>query len=301
MSRDDADILLIGYGNPGRLDDGLGPAFATAVEALGLPGVAVEADYQLSVEDAAELAGPRVVVFADADATGPEPFSVRRIQPGAVTLSFSSHSVEPGAVLALARQLFGAEPEAWLLGIRGCAFDAFGEQLSEGAKANLDAAVRWFEAAARGGTFQEVRPDGGDDPHPQTENRRRGPAMQDGKKTILCIDDDPDVRMFCKTVLEANDYVMLEAGTAEEGLRVYREHEVDCIIVDLMMEEIDAGTSFVKELKALGNIVPIYMLSAIGDDLAMAADYSDLGFAGVFQKPVDPGHLIAVLASKLGD
>lgn len=172
MSRENADILLIGYGNPGRLDDGLGPAFAEAVEALGLPGVAVEADYQLTVEDAAELAGHRVVVFADADATGPAPFSVRRIEPGAATLSFSSHSVEPRGVVALARQLFGAEPEAWLLGIRGYAFDAFGETLSEGAKANLEAAVRHFEAAARVGTFQEVRPDGGGHAHPEAENRR---------------------------------------------------------------------------------------------------------------------------------
>jgi DNA-binding response OmpR family regulator len=125
--------------------------------------------------------------------------------------------------------------------------------------------------------------------------------MADAQKTVLCIDDDPDIRMFLKTVLEANDFVMLEAGTAEEGLRVYRENEVDCIIVDLMMEEIDAGTSFVKELRAMGNTAPILMLSAVGDDLAMEADYSDLGFAGIFQKPVDPDHLIAVLNAKLGD
>ena len=83
MTREHADILLIGFGNPGRLDDGLGPAMTGAIEALGLPGVAVEADYQLTVEDAAELARCKVVVFADADATGPEPFWVRRLEPSA--------------------------------------------------------------------------------------------------------------------------------------------------------------------------------------------------------------------------
>ena len=46
-------VLLIGYGNPGRLDDGLGPALAAAVEKLAIPGVTVDADYQLNVEDAA--------------------------------------------------------------------------------------------------------------------------------------------------------------------------------------------------------------------------------------------------------
>ncbi|MFC1805558.1 response regulator [Planctomycetota bacterium] len=123
--------------------------------------------------------------------------------------------------------------------------------------------------------------------------------MQDGKHVILCVDDDPDIRLFLRTVLEASDYVMVEAATAEEGLRVYQEHQPDLLIVDLMMEEVDAGTSFVKELKVLGNTAPIYMLSAIGDDLTMSADYSSLGLSGVFQKPVNPDHLIAILRTKL--
>ena len=125
--------------------------------------------------------------------------------------------------------------------------------------------------------------------------------MQDGKHVILCVDDDPDIRLFLKTVLEANGYVMVEAATAEEGIRVYQANQPDLIIVDLMMEEVDAGTSCVKELKVLGNTAPVYMLSAIGDDLTMAADYSSLGLAGVFQKPVNPDHLLSVLRSKLGD
>ena len=64
---DNKKILLIGYGNPGRLDDGLGPAFAKAVEALHTPGVTVEANYQLAVEDAHAVAQHEIVVFADAD------------------------------------------------------------------------------------------------------------------------------------------------------------------------------------------------------------------------------------------
>ena len=43
-------ILLLGYGNPGRLDDGLGAAFCGEIEKMDLPGVNIEADYQLTVE-----------------------------------------------------------------------------------------------------------------------------------------------------------------------------------------------------------------------------------------------------------
>ena len=101
-------VLVIGYGNPGRCDDGLGPALAEAVERLHLPGVTVEADYQLTVEDAAAAAAHRYVVFADASVGGREPFFFRAVHPAGGT-SFSTHSVEPEAVLALARDLFQAD------------------------------------------------------------------------------------------------------------------------------------------------------------------------------------------------
>lgn len=162
MNAGTADVLLIGFGNPGRLDDGLGPALAEAVEELDLPGVTVEADYQLTVEDAAEVAKHDVVVFADADVAGPEPFRVKRIYPGSSRLSFSSHSVEPQAVLSLAKELFKAEPEGYILGIRGYEFNEFGERLSEKAQANLAAAVAYVESAVREGNLREVRPEGGD-------------------------------------------------------------------------------------------------------------------------------------------
>ncbi|MBZ0090172.1 MAG: hydrogenase maturation protease, partial [Thermoanaerobaculia bacterium] len=76
-----AGTLVLAWGNPGRRDDGLGPAVAAALEALALPGVAVETGYQLEVEDAAELARYGRVLFVDADRAGEAPFQVRRLEP----------------------------------------------------------------------------------------------------------------------------------------------------------------------------------------------------------------------------
>lgn len=123
--------------------------------------------------------------------------------------------------------------------------------------------------------------------------------MQDGKYVILCVDDDEDILFALRMVLEKNGYVMLEARTAEEGLRVYKEQRPDLVIVDLMMEEVDAGTSFVKELRALGDPPPIYILSSVGDNLNLSADYAELGLAGVFQKPIDNEMLLSVLRTRL--
>ncbi|UCF36964.1 MAG: response regulator [Acidobacteriota bacterium] len=123
--------------------------------------------------------------------------------------------------------------------------------------------------------------------------------MKDGKYLILCIDDDPDILESLRIVLEANDYEVTTAESGEAGLRSYREEPPDLVIVDLMMEEIDAGTSFVRELKAMGNTAPVYMLSSTGDSLTTTTDYSALGLTGVFQKPINPDMLLALLKAKL--
>lgn len=141
-------LLILGYGNPGRLDDGLGPACIEALRQHELPGVTLEADYQLTVEDAALAAEHQMVVFVDAAVAGQEPFELREIQP-AETLSFSSHAVEPGAVIALAQSLFGAGVRAFALAIRGYEFNEFGESLSEPAQKNLAAAVDFLATLAR--------------------------------------------------------------------------------------------------------------------------------------------------------
>ncbi len=143
-------ILLFGYGNPGRLDDGLGPALVAKFEQNPLPGLALDANYQLTVEDAFAIAKHDVVIFADASVNGEEPFCFQELQPQP-PLSFSSHSVMPGEVLALAQNLFQARTKAYVLGIRGYVFNEFGERLSEQAVFNLEAAFTFVTNFVRTG------------------------------------------------------------------------------------------------------------------------------------------------------
>ena len=161
MSDAAGSVLLIGYGNPGRLDDGLGPALAERLERLGLPGVTVDSDYQLTVEDSAQVAAHDVAVFADAATDGDGPFYIRLIEPVHVP-SFSSHSVEPAAVLGLAHRLFGAETRGYVLGIRGYDFNEFGERLSDRARGNLAAAEAFVAGLLTNERFRrgQVEPPG---------------------------------------------------------------------------------------------------------------------------------------------
>jgi hydrogenase maturation protease len=148
-------ILVIGFGNPGRLDDGLGPALAERINQLGqtsadqtpfdLSCVTVETCYQLAVEHAELVSGYDVVIFADAAVQGREPYEWSRIEPR-LDASFTTHDVAPSTVLGLARNLFGAATEGYLLAIRGYQFDDFGEHLSAPAQENLTAAVRLLQS-----------------------------------------------------------------------------------------------------------------------------------------------------------
>lgn len=123
--------------------------------------------------------------------------------------------------------------------------------------------------------------------------------MKNGKYVILCVDDDQDLLDAMRMVLEKNGYAMVEARSAELGLQKFKSEQPDLIIVDLMMEEVDAGTALVKELKAAGNTKPVYMLSSVGDNLNVTIDYAELGLAGVFQKPINNQQLLMVLRTKL--
>lgn len=134
-----APVLVLAVGNPSRGDDALGPELAARLEAAAIPGVEVISEFQLQVENALDLEGRERVVFVDAGAGTPGPFELRRAI-AAEDFLHTSHAISPEAVLATYRRVTGKEPpEAWMLCVRGEAFE-LGEGLSEAAAANLEAA-----------------------------------------------------------------------------------------------------------------------------------------------------------------
>jgi hydrogenase maturation protease len=149
-----ARVLLIGYGNPGRQDDGLGPAVAAEMKKLGLAHLTVFDSYQLNIEDAVDVAEHDAVWFVDAIKVGASPFALTDLAP-AFELDFTSHLVRPEVVLALAQQYYGKSPKAFLLGVRGYEFE-FVEELTAGAADNMRVAVSlltgWLQARGEAGS-----------------------------------------------------------------------------------------------------------------------------------------------------
>jgi hydrogenase maturation protease len=127
-----ADILVIGYGNELRRDDGLGPHVARRIAAANYAHVRVLTCFQLVPELAADLAEIPLVIFVDAR-DDPRRCSVelRRITAEETT-DWSSHSGDPRALLALTHAVYGRAPEAWWVMVPGEDFGFVNDcQLSE--------------------------------------------------------------------------------------------------------------------------------------------------------------------------
>lgn len=139
-------ILIYGYGNPGRQDDGLGIAFTESLEQFAremkLKGVTFDSNYQLNIEDAEAAASHDIVVFADASDESLKDFCISVVEADE-NASFTTHAASPGYVMYLSRKLFGHDPIAYLVHMKGYEWD-FREGLSVKATDNLTKALDFF-------------------------------------------------------------------------------------------------------------------------------------------------------------
>jgi hydrogenase maturation protease len=143
--------IIIGYGNPGRQDDGLGPSFVNQLSdelSDELPekdrlNIQLQTSYQLTVEDAYDIIEFDQVIFVDASLNALAPFSFTKITETNNT-GLGSHSLTPNAVIRLCETLYGKSPKAFILGIKGYDFNQFEEKLSTLANTNMHAAVQFL-------------------------------------------------------------------------------------------------------------------------------------------------------------
>jgi len=132
------NIYIYGFGNPGRQDDGLGPAIIDKLEQENIAGITTDSNYQLNIEDAHNISGSDIVIFVDASIDAEEPFTFKRIQPSN-EITFTTHSMSPESVLALAKDIYDKDIEAYVLAIRGYEWE-FNEKFSPKASQNFNEA-----------------------------------------------------------------------------------------------------------------------------------------------------------------
>lgn len=154
-------ILLFGYGNPGRGDDGLGPALIEAMlnrlsdqkrlsdknrlpDKNNLGDVECLTDMQLQIEHVTDLLGRERILFIDADMSCEQACSLRPLQSKKDD-SYTSHAMSPEALMYTYQQVYGdVAPTAFTLSIRAYQFE-LGADLCEQARQNLCLAIQQVE------------------------------------------------------------------------------------------------------------------------------------------------------------
>lgn len=142
-----AGLLVIGYGNVLRCDDGVGPKVAKAIEESDLPNVRTLVCQQLSPEHAEPISKVRTVIFVDAAMDAPKEVQLRRLEPSETT-QLMAHAADPRTMLALARDVFGHCPEAWWLTIPAVKL-GFGTDFSPATQRGFEVALEKIRELCR--------------------------------------------------------------------------------------------------------------------------------------------------------
>ena len=142
-------ILIYGYGNPGRQDDGIGAQFVEMVDEWikteQLYFISTDCNYQLNIEDAATIADFDIVLFVDASVVEDlVDYKLETIEPNDATIEFTMHAVSTSFVVDLCQKLYGKTPHAYVLHVKAYEFD-FIEGLTQNATGNLNEAFKFMK------------------------------------------------------------------------------------------------------------------------------------------------------------
>ncbi|MEN8124926.1 MAG: hydrogenase maturation protease [Bacteroidota bacterium] len=139
------NTIVLGIGNIGRQDDGLGWLFLDFLKEVGFENIDVEYRYQLQIEDAELICKYKTVIFIDATKENIKNGYYYRICEPSDKYSFSTHELVPETILFLANNLYDHDPKAFIFGIKGYEWN-LEIGLSKKAKDNFNKAKKYFSA-----------------------------------------------------------------------------------------------------------------------------------------------------------
>jgi two-component system cell cycle response regulator DivK len=117
-------------------------------------------------------------------------------------------------------------------------------------------------------------------------------TANNGKGTVLYVEDNPDNRTLVRRILISEDYGLLEAVNAADALEILKSNKPDLILMDINMPDMDGYTLTAKIKTTPGfERVPIIALTAN----VMRGDKEktlEAGCDGYIQKPIDFDELL---------
>ena len=114
--------------------------------------------------------------------------------------------------------------------------------------------------------------------------------------TLLFVEDDPAIRGALRLALEDEGYAVIEAQDGQAGLRLFAEHQIDLVLLDLRLPDI-SGFEVCRQLRQT-SIVPIIMVTAQTDTHDLVAGL-EAGADDYVTKPVVAKELAARIRAAL--
>lgn len=119
------------------------------------------------------------------------------------------------------------------------------------------------------------------------------------QKTILIVDDEPDILQLLGYNLEKEGFAVLKASNGAEGVRLALQHLPDAIVLDIMMPEMD-GFEACRALRANPSTqpIPILFLTAKSGEIDEILGL-ELGADDFIQKPISPRLLVSRIKARI--
>ncbi|HUR24455.1 MAG TPA: response regulator [Candidatus Thermoplasmatota archaeon] len=123
-----------------------------------------------------------------------------------------------------------------------------------------------------------------------------------GKRTILVVDDEPDILFSIKLLLERSPkgLQVVTAASGVEGLDVLRSRDIDLIVSDFKMPGMD-GIEFLLQAHQLKPDVPRVMFTAYADAELARRAVAEAFVQGFLAKTMPPRELVQRVEAILGD
>jgi CheY-like chemotaxis protein len=127
-------------------------------------------------------------------------------------------------------------------------------------------------------------------------NRSANDPVGQRRQRILVVDDDEQLRLLARVVLEGQGFEVVEAGNGREALNLFAEQAADVVVTDLYMPEED-GLELIQEIRRYIPRVPIVATSGGGryQDLSALHAAGVLGADEVLEKPFSVENLVSAV------
>jgi CheY-like chemotaxis protein len=127
------------------------------------------------------------------------------------------------------------------------------------------------------------------------------PPVPSARPRVLVVDDDPAIRLICATWLSLDGYEVLEAANGQDALDLAFNAKPAVVLLDLSMPVLDGfGVAAALRADERTRELPLVVLTGETGPRVTRRVF-EMGAAGFFTKPFDPGAVAAFVRNVVGE